>query len=433
MTKMLFIAFLMILFVKAQSQDYYINFAAVGDTTVLSTVKIVNLHKQFGQGTGYDTVTINGGDVLHLVSWPIGVNNQINKGNTMTIYPDPMTEKGSMLKFNSPSSGNTTINIFDLLGKTLYKKDINTLSGDNIFHISGLNYGTYIVKVNGKNYSYTGKLLSVIGYRDGIKVDFVSNAPNSNLKSSANEVEMTYGNGNILQYKGVSGPFGSYIMDIPTGSKTVTFHFYKCVDADGHSYGTINIKKLTAGKSPAIDTLVFMGENLNVGTQVTMGHGQLNNDTIEKNCYDDDSTNCNIYGGIYQWNEVMQYTTMNGSQGICPDGWHVPTYDEFENFINNYAGGFMIAGSNMKEVGDAHWYYNADATDSTGFTALPAGGADYYTTHSYMSLHWLTDYWSSTQYQYDNTKAYFLQLQSTGAGDQYDRKELGLSVRCVHN
>ena len=426
---MLFITFLMMSFIKVQSQDYFINFAAIGDTTVLNTVKIVNLKT-------FDTVTINGNDVLHLVYWPVGVKNQSNKNSQMTIYPNPLTEQGSTIKINSPTSGNTTIDIFDMLGDVLFKSDINTLSGENTFMISGLNYGTYILKVSGKNYSYTSKLLSV-GYSNSIKINYVSNTPTNYLKSTSNEVEMTYTTGNILQYKGMSGTYGTYIMDIPTGSKTITFHVYKCIDADGRSYSTVRGKKLTMGKSSTSDTIVFMAENLNVGTQVTMGHNQLNNDTIEKYCYDDDSTNCNIYGGIYKWDEMMKYVTFNGSQGICPDNWHIPTYTEFMDYVTNYTGGGLTyGGSNMKEVGTypqdpgAHWYNNADATDSLGFTALPAGASDY-TTHTYVQLHVLTRYWTSTQY--NTTNADWIEVQAPSLGYGNENKEYGWSVRCVHN
>ena len=228
---------------------------------------------------------------------------------------------------------------------------------------------------------------------------------------------------------------------IRTGSKTITFHFYKCVDAGGHPYSTVRGKKLTSsgihGKSTTSDTIVFMAENLNVGTQVTMGHNQLNNDTIEKYCYDDDSTNCNIYGGIYKWDEMMKYVTFNGSQGICPDNWHIPTYTEFMDYVTNYTGGGLTyGGSNMKEVGTypqdpgAHWYNNADATDSLGFTALPSGCADF-TLHSYIDLHWLTNWWTSTEY--NTTNADYIQVQAPSLGYGNENKEWGWSVRCVHN
>ena len=55
-----------------------------------------------------------------------------------------------------------------------------------------------------------------------------------------------------------------------------------------------------------------------------------NNGVIEKYCYNDDPNNCNTYGGLYQWNEAMQYVTTQGAQGICPSGWHIPTYAKLQ-------------------------------------------------------------------------------------------------------
>ncbi len=54
------------------------------------------------------------------------------------------------------------------------------------------------------------------------------------------------------------------------------------------------------------------------------------NGVIEKYCYDNDSANCDEYGGLYHWNEMMYYTTIQGVRGICPGGWHLPTNDEWK-------------------------------------------------------------------------------------------------------
>src|SRR4030042_6749113 len=71
-------------------------------------------------------------------------------------------------------------------------------------------------------------------------------------------------------------------------------------------------------------------ENLDVGTMIQGNQDASNNGTIEKYCYDNDPANCTIHGGLYQWNEAMQYNSIEGGQGICPDGWHIPTFAEFQ-------------------------------------------------------------------------------------------------------
>ena len=77
-----------------------------------------------------------------------------------------------------------------------------------------------------------------------------------------------------------------------------------------------------------IGSQVWMAENLNVGTRINSGlweQVQTNNGTIEKYCYDNTESNCDIYGGLYEWNEMIQYAsfddeTIGTIQGICPDG-----------------------------------------------------------------------------------------------------------------
>ncbi len=80
----------------------------------------------------------------------------------------------------------------------------------------------------------------------------------------------------------------------------------------------------------------WMAENLNVGTMINGDENQQDNGLIEKYCYDDDTTKCNECGGLYQWNEMMQYSTAEGTQGICPENWHIPSdaeWKELEIFL----------------------------------------------------------------------------------------------------
>lgn len=79
-----------------------------------------------------------------------------------------------------------------------------------------------------------------------------------------------------------------------------------------------------------IGSQCWFGENLNIGNMIDGVNEQMDNDTLEKNCYADDPANCLIYGGLYQWDETMQYTAMASAEGICPDGWHIPSDDEFK-------------------------------------------------------------------------------------------------------
>ncbi|MBK7631804.1 MAG: hypothetical protein IPJ23_14080 [Ignavibacteriales bacterium] len=97
---------------------------------------------------------------------------------------------------------------------------------------------------------------------------------------------------------------------------SITFLPFVCgqdIIYEGKTYGTV-----------LIGTQCWMKENLNVGTMIQGNSNQSNNGVKEKYCYNNDTANCSIYGGLYQWNEAMQYVTTEGARGICPEGW-IPT------------------------------------------------------------------------------------------------------------
>ena len=76
-------------------------------------------------------------------------------------------------------------------------------------------------------------------------------------------------------------------------------------------------------ESVQIGEQCWMAENLNAGIQIDGMNDQTDNDTIEKYCYDNLESNCDHFGGLYQWNEAMLYSVIPGVQGICPDGWYL--------------------------------------------------------------------------------------------------------------
>ncbi len=86
---------------------------------------------------------------------------------------------------------------------------------------------------------------------------------------------------------------------------------------EGQSYNTV-----------LIGDQCWMKENLNIGEMIA-NQDASDNGVIEKHCYENDPANCEKYGGLYSWDEIMQYQTEEGVQGICPEGWHIPTDEEY--------------------------------------------------------------------------------------------------------
>jgi uncharacterized protein (TIGR02145 family) len=169
----------------------------------------------------------------------------------------------------------------------------------------------------------------------------------------------------------------------------------------------------------------WMKENLDIGTRVDGSTNQQNNATIEKYCYDDDPVYCAEYGGLYQWNEAMQYNGTPGSQGICPLGWHPPTYAE----VSTLATFVSSDGNALKEVGEGTGL--GAGTNTSGFSALLSGertGAGSFTAVSSDAYLWTSDL--------SGPDPYFANLVSTSsninAGAEVGSVR-GFSVRCIQN
>ncbi len=160
----------------------------------------------------------------------------------------------------------------------------------------------------------------------------------------------------------------------------------------------------------------WLKENLNIGTRIAGSSDQTDNNTIEKYCYDDLETNCDTYGGFYQWAEAVQYK--NGAtntaspspvfsgnvQGICPSGWHIPTYDEFQ-VLSTYVSN---NGNALKEVGQGNGYNIG--TNTSGFSALLSGyrETDGYTRY----IGEFTQFWSI--YEYNGSLVWTMRLWYDG-------------------
>jgi uncharacterized protein (TIGR02145 family) len=179
-----------------------------------------------------------------------------------------------------------------------------------------------------------------------------------------------------------------------------------------------------------IGTQCWMKQNLNVGTMISSSVSQSNNGILEKYCYGDIASNCDVYGGLYQWNEMMKYGSAEGIKGICPDGWHLPTVSEFTT-LAMYLGGGALAGGKMKEPGYLHWVApNAGASNSSGFTALP-GGIYVFENQGFSGINNTCFLWTSTQHDMNNSWYQALGSSYEYMGQYYFTKTSGYSVRCI--
>ena len=195
-------------------------------------------------------------------------------------------------------------------------------------------------------------------------------------------------------------------------------------DGEGNTYNTIIIGKQC-----------WMAENLNIGDKIDVTVDQTDNGTIEKYCYDNHESNCDIYGALYQWGELMNYITEEGAQGICPDRWHIPTDGELLVLADSL-GGNSNAGGKMKTTGtiqgsDGLWNTpNTGANNESRFSGLPAG-LRYYTGGFFDDLGYYGSFWSSTAFDASNAYRWYLDYEDNEVFRNHNYMTNGFSLRCL--
>ena len=187
---------------------------------------------------------------------------------------------------------------------------------------------------------------------------------------------------------------------------------------------------------------VWMAENLNHGTMLSeFKKDPKDNDEVEKWCYENKKSNCREYGALYSWNEAMQHQPSdkgkNGTvQGVCPDGWHIPTDYEWQQLemalglTPEEANAIYIRGKE-DEIG-----LKLQPGGSSGFNALMAGNAVGGLFSKYKSLKEIAAFWTATTAErFGDKLAWYRRIvKDEGAITRMGQhKILGLSVRCIKN
>ncbi|ETN94413.1 FISUMP domain-containing protein [Zhouia amylolytica] len=103
---------------------------------------------------------------------------------------------------------------------------------------------------------------------------------------------------------------------------------------DGQTYKTVRI-----------GTQIWMAENMKFDTG--------DNSSI---CYENEAYNCFVYGRLY---------TGDAAQTICPEGWHLPTVEEWYTLFD-YFGGEDVAYAFLEPYGMIH-------EQAVEFNILPTG------------------------------------------------------------
>ena len=200
-------------------------------------------------------------------------------------------------------------------------------------------------------------------------------------------------------------------------------------------------------KTVKIGNQVWMAENLNYADSVKTPS------LMGKNwCYANKAENCAVAGRLYTWAAAIDSVKLATDadnpqdcgygktcmlpakvQGICPDGWHLPTKTEWETLFIE-AGGESTAEKNLKSQ---NGWNISNGTDAFGFSAIPAGfGRTWFPEGFY--FFYKGDYaffWSATEsIEYiGNIQAYSMELDYDYELENLDEsyKAFAYSVRCL--
>ncbi len=210
------------------------------------------------------------------------------------------------------------------------------------------------------------------------------------------------------------------------------------VDYDNNVYETVTIGRQTWMAEDLKVTHYPNGDAILNITDNTAWENLADNSTDDAYCFYDADANGvqdnTDYGFLYTYAAAIgdDWTRDNtANQGVCPDGWHLPTDTEWTELTNELGG--INVGGKLKETGTSHWTSpNTGATNSSGFSALPGG----YRDGGNGTFYHVGDngYWcSSTSSSSSNAYRRYISYNGAIMYRDYHYKSSGFSVRCVRD
>lgn len=337
-------------------------------------------------------------------------------------FPNPFNPK-TRIGITLPNSGEVKIEVFNLLGESVAEAIENIMDAGTSFvdiELNGLPNGIYLLRIKiDEKYIVVKKVMLIYGSQHLAITDVVSNSlPNKN---------------SIANFPVQNTIIDSLIATSPViGRKTFT----NLPNIAGNllDLGSLVIERycpetptvLYAGKlckTVKIGSQCWLKENLDVGTRINGNQAQTNNGLIEKYCYENNDTNCNKYGGLYEWNEAMQYVTASGEQGICPNGWHIPTSAQ----LWTLSAAVLQNSNSLLAIGQGAG--SGAGTNTSAFSGLLAGFRS--NDGNFYALSSDAYFWSSTEVfaMGANYMTMYANIGFINFG--YWPKEMGLCVRCL--
>ncbi|MCQ2061596.1 MAG: hypothetical protein MJY47_08425 [Fibrobacter sp.] len=187
----------------------------------------------------------------------------------------------------------------------------------------------------------------------------------------------------------------------------------------------LNQKMLDEGKyGVMVDTRDYsylIYRTIKIGNQTWMAQNLNYEPSSGSSCYDNSSDVCDAYGRLYTW---------DAAKSACPDGWHLPTKDDFTKLVVNVDSDFDIDDEddetpmlfdNGDKLRTESW---GGGSNEVGFSAVPAG----YYSGGYDAIGRDAFFWGQTVDVGAFAMILFVDESGFAQGDPEDNQ---MSVRCI--
>ncbi len=428
-----------------QAQQITLNFT--GKTTAnhrqwMDSVTVINHDRNW-------TETLPYRDTVLKLSVTYGIHELSGLSeNSLQNHPNPF-EGQTTVRLALPQDGPVNIQIFDINGKVCASLKQTLTAGTHEFAVALAEPQTYLFTVSSEYGNCSHKLIN-IGTSNGNHIALTSSVTSNGQCPPKYSSQHPFQLGDELEIIGyadnyLSFPLSQEIYD--SGTITLTFGAAPCVgaetvtDHEGNVYNTVQIgSQCWTKESMRCTTAPSGGEWL---FEPSYGLHYMP-------CYA--SPNTTTGGNLYTWAAAMDYPlsengpfTMNPTfphQGICPNGWHIPSSADWQELLDNRALSTDCNSSGKDFASQVGWdphSYNCyvgnqpELNDIAGFSAIPTGTYREHedTPSEYIYAGQFSYFWSATELGEHASTSYYIMYNDNDISPATSNKYSFFAVRCL--
>ena len=373
-------------------------------------------------------------DTVLMVTNATGIQDWQNNNSIALLQntPNPFSGTTDVL-LNVAESGSVTVDISDIFGRVVAMKTVQlSQPGMHKLRVNLSSAGTYLMSVRQKDKVATIKMIGSGGMSNGDGIEYIGAAEYQVPSSAQGEKnapkaggQYPYVPGDMMHYQGFAFNSNNQLMystpvqqPMGTTSQNITLEFaptdvvnyQPCpsapivTDIDGNYYNTLQFGQQC-----------WMRENLRTthyadGSPVPAG-GELS--YTNPHYYVNSSVDATLYGYYYNWPAVMHGASSSnanpsGVQGVCPDGWHLPSdaeWTQLTNYISSQSE-YLCDTSNASIAkalaSNSGWRTSSEncapgndmsTNNASGFAAVPGG----YYNGMFGAASYNAFFWTSTE------------------------------------